>query len=1354
MVALALIALALALRLFAMTPMATSLLERQLERTTISGQQIELTGFKGDLLGRMTLDRLTVSDPDGVWLEAERVELAWSPLRLLFNHVKLSTLSLERLALTRHPQLAPSATTEQSTDFLHWRYQLQSLRFDRLVVSEGVAGPAQTYRINGAADARLLRGQVDLTVIPADTSGDTASLAFAWGGNVPFSGEVRASGPASGLFAQALGAPAGDDISATLEASGSILDWRWQTDVTSGDKTVLNARGALNDGVYATSGALQLQRWRILQPLAKRLGTALRIEGRYDVNGALTARAEADTGVITISGLVSELSNRATIKDFRADIGGLAPSKLFGVSALEMPEIALAGQLDLGAETQAFDGVISIPLLKYGSVSASTLRSTGQLTHMDGVIGIAAQLTSQSITGLPSALDESLSEGPSADLTGAIDLAARSIELETVSVRAAESVLSATGRLGARGPIGLNGEMDLKGLAPLAGFRSTWSVRGASLQSLALAFDGRAQFPAGPSLLADLIGPEAQVSGQAQLNDRTLQIASLQLSSNQLSAAMAGSASPDALDLEGEVRADDLILPGVELPTFDMAFSLTGAPSAPILGMTAKAAPITLAGQLLEAPRATAQLQFADTIAYAGEVSAIFQDAPLKLVAEGGVSGQAVDVAAITAEWAAFNARGDGEVNLSDIAQSRASIAVSGGAFGLAKVDGALVYRDQSLESEIGFDELMIGPIYDGRGTLNLTGAWPMFSGDLDVTAQTEWRGSAHPISAQNALRLNAAAQSLQIEGRSRVSGKPITITSPIEIGLQSGLNAKGEVAAFGGDIGFELDASGQSVSRLRLDNIAVAEIGPLIQRPALTGRLNGEAELQLAETGIVGAASARLTRFGRAVTNTPTANMALEATVTDNQLNAVLNLSDEDDSLKLVADLQTQLAHRETLFSIRPAPGAPMPIRVSGEGPITPIWSLAAPPDLRLEGDLQLDVSNGTGEDFRFSGPVTFKDGVFEDGFTGLHLQEIDALAELDTDGVSVESASAVGARGGRVSASGRYRFDGQGAVALDLDRLQAFNRSDIAATLSGQGSVTRRDRRTRVEGDLQIDEARLDLSKLPSAGYTTLDVRFLTPEGEQEIEAPVREAVSLTVNVKADRRIFISGLGVDSEWGLDARVTGPMGQPNIRGSATLIRGEADLLSRRFRLSTGRVRFVGAPEDSEVFLQANRSSGGFTSTITIEGDVLDPEIRLSANPSVPEDEILSRVLFGRSPSELSPLQAAQLAGAAAQLAGGDAINLTGQLEAATGLDRLDIGLDDQGDATLATGKYLADDIYLEVQSGASGAPGLALEWTPLSNVEVEAEVDPELGPKVAIQWKRDFDRLPGEPAPSTDGSD
>ena len=322
-------------------------------------------------------------------------------------------------------------------------------------------------------------------------------------------------------------------------------------------------------------------------------------------------------------------------------------------------------------------------------------------------------------------------------------------------------------------------------------------------------------------------------------------------------------------------------------------------------------------------------------------------------------------------------------------------------------------------------------------------------------------------------------------------------------------------------------------------------------------------------------------------------------------------------------------------------------------------------------------------------------------------------------------------------------YGFDDSGDIQVQLSGLDAFNRSDVTASVSGALSIDRRKRQTRVQGDVEINRAKVDLSRLPRAGYTTLDVTFASEEDGEQAANPPREAINLDLSVSADRGIFVDGAGVDTEWAARLRVKGPAGAPQVTGRSTLVRGEADLLGRRFRFAEGVLRFIGEIDETEIEVRADRASGGITSSVGVTGTVSDPQIELSSDPQVPDDEILARVLFGRSPSELSPLQAAQLATAAAQLAGGNAFNLVGQLEAATGLDRLDLGFDDNGSATLATGKYLAEDVYLEIESGVTGAPGVALEWTPLENVAVDAEIDPELGPKIALQWTQDFDRLP-----------
>ncbi|MBL4544784.1 MAG: translocation/assembly module TamB domain-containing protein [Oceanicaulis sp.] len=58
------------------------------------------------------------------------------------------------------------------------------------------------------------------------------------------------------------------------------------------------------------------------------------------------------------------------------------------------------------------------------------------------------------------------------------------------------------------------------------------------------------------------------------------------------------------------------------------------------------------------------------------------------------------------------------------------------------------------------------------------------------------------------------------------------------------------------------------------------------------------------------------------------------------------------------------------------------------------------------------------------------------------------------------------------------------------------------------------------------------------------------------------------------------------------------------------------------------------------------------------------------STPSLPEDEILSRLLFGSGVSDLSPLQASQLA---AQLSGAGWLDAMAGVRSALGIDRLDV---------------------------------------------------------------------------------
>jgi len=130
----------------------------------------------------------------------------------------------------------------------------------------------------------------------------------------------------------------------------------------------------------------------------------------------------------------------------------------------------------------------------------------------------------------------------------------------------------------------------------------------------------------------------------------------------------------------------------------------------------------------------------------------------------------------------------------------------------------------------------------------------------------------------------------------------------------------------------------------------------------------------------------------------------------------------------------------------------------------------------------------------------------------------------------------------------------------------------------------------------------------------------------------------------------------------------------------------------------------------------------GVNASMSLEGR---PEIDLESTPELPEDEVISRILFGRSASQLTTIETARLAAALAQLSGGGGLDLMGGLENALGLDTLDFGQSATGQTQLTTGKYLSDNV---------------LEWTPRKNISVEAETAPGDTQRVSVQWQKDFD--------------
>ncbi|WP_312686680.1 translocation/assembly module TamB domain-containing protein, partial [Brevundimonas nasdae] len=219
---------------------------------------------------------------------------------------------------------------------------------------------------------------------------------------------------------------------------------------------------------------------------------------------------------------------------------------------------------------------------------------------------------------------------------------------------------------------------------------------------------------------------------------------------------------------------------------------------------------------------------------------------------------------------------------------------------------------------------------------------------------------------------------------------------------------------------------------------------------------------------------------------------------------------------------------------------------------------------------------------------------------------------------------------------------------------------------------------------------------------------------------------------------KVRVSGRGLNVILDVNARVRGTIAQPQLTGTANVVRGDYEFAGKRFVFDDdGRVTLSTDPKQIRLNLKAVREDPALTATIDVTGTAAEPKIALTSSPALPQDEILSQVLFGRSASQLSPFEAAQLAAGVASLAGGGGFDVIGNLRELAGLDRLSFG-GEASAVTVSGGRYITDNVYLEVIGGGEGGAAVKVEWQPRRNIAVASKFGGQGDTGLSIRWRRE----------------
>ena len=643
---------------------------------------------------------------------------------------------------------------------------------------------------------------------------------------------------------------------------------------------------------------------------------------------------------------------------------------------------------------------------------------------------------------------------------------------------------------------------------------------------------------------------------------------------------------------------------------------------------------------------------------------------------------------------------------------------------------------------------------------LALSGTTNFHRADYKIDADGHYHGSMS-VSAAGSADWDKPEKHVDIETLTGMHRKTaLALMKPASLILSdTGLEVKPTMLQIGdGHVDLSLKRDGRVLEgHVDLADFPLNVMRAFTSASPAAGKLSGTVDVSVGPKGRSG--SAKFQAAGLALSPGDAAQAQLDGTLNAKWRDDNLSLKGEfsgqgDAKIALNASMPLNYVSNSGVFEL-PDNG-----RLRGDltwnADVGPFWNAFGPDTQTLQGRVDASLTlGGTVGDPTATGDIMLHDGRYVNLEMGTVLDKLALRLEANRREVKLIEASATDGGSGKVTASGTIGLDSDDdfPIKLDLtaDKATLVRRTDVTATASGKLSFTKDGKTSLLQGKIKTDRVDAILVDMSSPDVVNLKVTEIGPDGQvinkprQQEESELSEsATKLDIDVDVPGQAFIRGRGLDSEWKGNLKVTGPLEDPRIVGTFNVVRGNFKFAGRSFDLQRGQVSFQGGKKiDPDLNVQAVYEVQDLTATASITGPSSSPKVTLSSTPAYPQDEVLSRILFGSSVADLTPLQAVQLADAIRGL-GKPGGGLLGSARNVVGLDVLQVGSSQSGggleSTTVTGGKYITKNVYLEVEAAPDGSQEqVGVDVGLTKHLSVESDVSPQQGTRVGLKWKRDY---------------
>lgn len=1343
---------------------------------TANGLNITVGRIDGSIYDKMVLSDVRVSDPKGVFLTSPRIDVDWRPFAFIRNHIDVRSLESGLVTLRRNPQFIPQPAEPNAPYLPDIDIDIGKLRVDRFVTEAPVAGVRHVGRIVGSAHIADRRAQIHVDAValrgPGVAGGDTLKLHLdAVPDDNRLAIDLKLVAPTGGVVAGLIGTKA--PLVATVGGKGSWKSWTGKALATLGG-------GQLADlGLTARDGHIEVRGYTkpglYLAGPVERL-TAPRLDVAIDTT---LAERKADTRIKLTSdalaidsGGVVDLANNS-FGNFAVDAKLLTP----GAIAPNMRGRDVLARLVLNGPfaRPVVDYKLRATTLGFAGTTVENVYAEGQARVDANRILVPVHARARRVSGLNPAVGGLANN---ARIDGDIAITWPSVMSDNMRIRSdsidATALFAAniktgryTGAFNGRvnnyrvESIGIiNLTTDAK-LVPAA--HSGFGIAGKVVARTSRIFNsGVESFLGGNAVMRADVGysPEGIVTfGNVRLNAPQFRVTrgggrydpasgkinfTADASSRQygpLSARMSGTATDPVILIHAP-------RPGVGVGLADLDARIVGRNGA--YAVTAKGG--TTYGPFT-----------ADALVRTGRQLAV--DVRKVIFAGVDITGKLVQTAAGPfagqLQFAGSGLTGSAKLAAESKYQradidARAHAAKIPGSvdftIGRAIATASIVLYDQpKIVADVQIGDMRYGPTViesarakidyaAGRGT-----AQALLTGSNGVPFRVAANARLAPGDWLVALSGNA-------NGVGFKTGSPARITSQhgrYELAPTLITFDKGR-ARISGSYGDKL------VAHLGLESLDLSIVDAFVPNVGIGGQATGSVDITQAGSNAVPDVDARLSIAGFTRSSLVTVSEPVDVEL-------IGRLSGAGGEARALVKRGPTTVGR-MVATLRPIPAgdapwmerlmqAPLGGGIRYNGPAAVLFSFGGLANQQLTGAIAIAADFGG----RLAAPqlngIVRADNLTYDNETyGTRLTQMQIRGRFTADRLQLDSLQARADDGtvqakGFVSLSAEQRYPMN--IDVTLDRANLAKSDSLGATASGTLNITNGPDGGLIKADLVIPNARYQIVREGAAEVPELtgvrrksDAKLARPT-DRAIETPIG-LFKLDMHIRAANQLYLSGMGLESEWQMDMRVTGTSTAPIVTGGLDLVRGTYSFAGTRFDVTRGRIRFQGgALLDPDIDIQATTTKNGATFNIDIAGTGQKPQISFSSTPALPQDEVLSRLLFGTNPENLSAIEAVQLAAALNSLRGsGGGLNPLGKLRSATGFDRLRVLGADQATGrgtALAAGKYLTRNIYIEIVTDARGFTATQLTIAITKSLSILTQVGTFGGSNASVRYSKDY---------------